>query len=70
MMFHRSRLLRLHSFTGLESILAHCNRSAQGAGPLHYDRLARKTFANRRGQDPSTSRQGGLNEGLTARFEP
>src|SRR6516164_2619192 len=37
MVFHRTRLLWLNGFTGLEIILAHCSRSAQGAGPFHYD---------------------------------
>jgi len=27
----------LHGFTGLEIILAYYSRSAQGAGPFHYD---------------------------------
>src|SRR6266581_7236557 len=37
MVFHRTRLLWLHGFTGLAIILAHRSRSAQGAGPFHYD---------------------------------
>src|SRR4029453_14485913 len=36
---HETRLLWLNDFTRLEIILAHCSRSAQGAGPLHYDQL-------------------------------
>ncbi len=35
--FHWARLLWLHGFTCLEIILAHGSRSAQGAGPFHYD---------------------------------
>ena len=35
-----TRLLWLHGFTGLEIMLAHCSRSAQGAGPFHYDPLS------------------------------
>jgi hypothetical protein len=34
-----TRLLWLHGFTGVEIMLAHCSRSAQGAGPFHYDRF-------------------------------
>ena len=40
MVFHWTRLLWLNGFTGLEIILAHCSRSAQGAGPFHYDPVA------------------------------
>jgi hypothetical protein len=37
LVFHWTRLLWLHGFTGREIIMAHCSRSAQGAGPCHYD---------------------------------
>jgi hypothetical protein len=37
MVFHWTRLLWLNGFTRLEIILAHYSRSAQGAGPFHYD---------------------------------
>ena len=40
-LLHRTRLLWLNDFTRLEIILAHCSRSAQGAGPFHYDLLNR-----------------------------
>src|SRR5215472_19258746 len=40
LVFHWTRLLWLNGFTGLEIILAHCSRSAQGVGPFHYDRAA------------------------------
>ena len=34
---HWSRLLWLPGFTALALMLAHCSRSAPGAGPFHYD---------------------------------
>src|SRR6266700_5764328 len=36
-LLHGTRLLWLNDFTRLEIILGHCSRSAQGAGPFHYD---------------------------------
>jgi hypothetical protein len=42
MVFHWTRLLWLHGFTGLEIMLAHCSRSAQGAGPFHYGQVSQR----------------------------
>jgi hypothetical protein len=39
-LLHGTRLLWLNDFTRLAIILAHCSRSAQGAGPFHYDQQA------------------------------
>jgi hypothetical protein len=43
-LLHGTRLLWLNGFTGLEIILAYCSRSAQGAGPFHYDLPARQSI--------------------------
>src|SRR5205823_1441731 len=38
LLLHWTRLLWLNGFPNLlELIVAHCSRSAQGAGPFHYD---------------------------------
>jgi hypothetical protein len=57
-LFHATRLLWLHDFTGLEIILAHCSRSAQGAGPFHYYQ-----YSNRPGKTASGSSACGTNGG-------
>ena len=42
----------------------------RGRTPRCGNGLARKTLVQRSGKDLSTSRRGGLNEGLKVRFEP
>src|SRR5262245_10695225 len=39
LVLHWTCLLWLYGFTDRELIVAHCSRSAQGAGPFHYDLL-------------------------------
>jgi hypothetical protein len=48
-LLHGTRLLWLNDFTCLDIILAHCSRSAQGAGPFHYDPASCREFSTATG---------------------